>query len=398
MRLKVYKFGGTSLQGNKRIKNAVSACVDEIKGGSKLVCVVSAIGKTTDELYNLVQEINPDVTLDESMGIIGLGEIISARVFNYSLKKEGIKSMQLEPSSKAWPLFLDKDNNIDRDLTEKRIKEFFPELLNDFDSVVVPGFIALKKNGDWGTLGRGGSDTTAFILGKYLEAEEIIIVKDVNGIYTADPAILPDARRLKYISADELSTLSSFGAKVIHSDALSFKDKAQKVRIIHHSFGDLVYEGTVIDGKVERKLFLLEDELSLISICKKDLAGDRELVKIITNEAIQMTKVFGTTLGIDYLGFYVPSQMSHKVIEKLGMISSQRELNIVERKDVALLIMRRETPVNLPGMINYLLTPLAEKQVNIVEVVTIGREILLFIKWEDREKAMQALKGGKTKR
>jgi aspartate kinase len=130
----------------------------------------------------------------------------------------------------------------------------------------------------------------------------------------------------------------------------------------------------------------------LISICKKDLVGDKELVKIITNEAIQMTKVFGTTLGIDYLGFYVPSQMSNKVIEKLGMISSQRELNIVERKDVALLIMRRETPVNLPGMINYLLTPLAEKQVNIVEVVTIGREILLFIEWNDRNRAMQALK------
>ncbi|MCK4584560.1 aspartate kinase, partial [candidate division WOR-3 bacterium] len=392
MKLKVYKFGGTSLEGKKKIKSAVSACISEIKGGSKLVCVVSAMGKTTDKLYNLVLGIDPDVTIEESMGIVGMGEIISARIFDYSLKKEGAKSMLLEPYSKEWPLFLKKDGSINRSRTEKNIKKYFPEFFKNFDSIVVPGFIALKKNGDWGSLGRGGSDTTAFILGKYLGAEEIVIVKDVNGVYTADPTILPNAKQLKYISADDLSTLSSFGAQVIHSDALSFKGKTQKVRIIHHSFGDLAYEGTIIDGKVTRKLFILEDKLSLISIYKKDITGDKGLIKNLTSRIFGITKVFGTTLGIDYLGFYVPTDTSRKVLEKLGNISSQKELRIVERRDIALLIMRRESPVNLPGMLNYLLTPLAKKQLNIVEVITIGREILLFIRWEDRKKAMQALK------
>lgn len=397
MKLKVYKFGGACLEGKKRITNAVSACISEIKNGSKLVTVVSAMGKTTDELYKLVQEIDPGVTLEDSMKIVGMGEIISARIFNYSLKKAGIKSVVLEPQSEKWPLFLKKDGNLNKSLTEKKIKRFLPEFLKDFDSVVVPGFIALKKNGDWGTLGRGGSDTTAFILGKYLCAHEIVIVKDVNGIYTADPAILSEARQLKYISAEDLSTISSFGAKVIHSDALSFKRKNQKVRIIHHSFGDLSYEGTVIDGEVTRKLFLLETQLSMISVYKKDITGDRKLIQNLTRKILETTKVFGTTLGIDYLGFYVTSNKSHRVMEKLEKISLEKELNIVERKNVALLIMRRESPVNLPGMINYLLEPLAKKQLNIIEVITIGREILLFIGWEDRMKAMQALKRGKVK-
>ncbi|MCK4233898.1 hypothetical protein KAX75_05685 [candidate division WOR-3 bacterium] len=395
MKVKVYKFGGTSLDGKRKIKSAVSVCVSEINRGYKLVCVVSAIGKTTDKLYDLVQGINPGVTVDESIRIVGLGEIISARVIGYALKKEGIKSMIIEPNSKEWPIFLKGDGSINKRRTEQQIKRYFPEIFKNVDSIVVPGFIALREDGDWGTLGRGGSDTTAFVLGKYVEADEIIMVKDVDGVYTADPNIIPDAKKLKYINADDLSTLSSFGSEVIHYDALPFKGKKQKVKIIHHSFGDLSYEGTVIDGKVSRKLFLLDDKLSLITVFKKDITSKKELIEELTQKIFGISKIFGMTLGIDYLGFYIPTDMSRKVINELAKVSSHKKIRIVEKKEIALLIMRRESPVNLPGMINYLLTPLANKKLNIVEVITIGREILLFIRWEDRGKAMQALKKGK---
>jgi len=392
MKLKVYKFGGTSLEGAERIKSAVSAAISEVKRGTKLICVVSAMGKTTDELFNLIQKIDPDVRVEQVMGIIGMGEIISARVFNYSLKRKGIKTQLVEPYSDEWPIYLKKDGSINKSRTERNVKNLFLHFFDNVDAVVVPGFVALKGNEEWGTLGRGGSDTTAFILGKYLNAEEVVIVTDVDGVYTADPKILLKARHLKYIDADELSTLSAFGAKVIHSDALSFKTVNQKVKIIHHSFGELVYEGTVIDGKVNRKLFLLGTKLSLISVCKKDMTGSQKLIKSLINTLLKMTKVFGLTLGIDYLGFYVPSNQSSKIIKKIGEIQNDKDFNVVERDNIALLVMSRESSVNLPGMINYLLTPLAKKRINIVEVITIGREILVFIKWEDRIKAMQVLK------
>ncbi len=398
MTIKIYKFGGMSLEGKEKIGNAVSACVSEVKQGTKLVCVVSAMGKTTDELFALVQKFSPMVTVDKSMTVIGMGEIISARVFDFALRSESIASLLIEPFSKRWPIILKGNGSLNRRQTEQNIKKHIRGFFKKIDCIVIPGFIAMKKNGDWGTLGRGGSDTTAFIMGKYLKAEEIVMVKDVDGVFTADPSIVPGAKHIRYITADELLTMSAFGAQVIHSDALSFKGKQQKLRIINHSFGNVAYEGTVVDGKVTRKVFLLEEKLSLITFYKEDLTGDRELIEELTQKILKKTRVFGTTLGIDYLGFYVPYGTSKSVLKKLWTTSLLKKVSVVERKNIALLIMKRESPVNLPGMINYLLTPLAKENVNIVEVITIGREILLFVPWEDREIALHALKKRVKKR
>lgn len=392
MIIKVFKFGGTSLGDAKLIDNAVSASRAEIERGSKVISVVSAMGNMTDRLYNIVQGIDRGATVEDSMEVVGMGEIISGRIFNYLMNQKGIKSKLIEPFAEEWPIVLNDNSQLDKNSTKERVTKYFPEYFESYDSIVVPGFIALRTDKKWGTLGRGGSDTTAFILGRYTEAEEVIIVTDVEGVYTADPSVYGDAEHIKYIDADDLSTMSSFGSQVIHSDALSFKGSKQKARIIHHSFGDVAYEGTVIDGTATRKLFLLEDKLSLITIYKKDITGGKKLVKELSNIIYGLSKVFGVTLGIDYLGFYVPFDISKDIVIRLGKISQDRGFNIAEKGNIALLIMRRESPANLPGMINYLLTPLAEEKLNVVEVISIGREILIFVRWDDREKAMDILK------
>jgi aspartate kinase len=398
MVIKVFKFGGTSLEGKERILNAVSACIEEVDGGSKIICVVSAMGKTTEDLYALVQQIHPRVTVEESMPVVGMGEIISARILSYALRKKHVSVKLLEPFAREWPILLKRDGSLSKRRTKKAVEECMPALLKTNDVVIVPGFIGVKPDGSWGTLGRGGSDTTAFIFGKYVDADEIVMVKDVDGVYTADPSLVPGAEHLTYIDADELSTLSAFGAGVMHADALSYKGKNQKVRIVHHDFGNLAYGGTVVDGTVERKLYLLDEKLNLISFYKRDIAGERDMIEKLSSKIIQKTKVFGTTLGIDYLGFYVPSSESKSVIKACAKSATKRKIKLVERKDIALLIMRRESPVNLPGMITYLLTPLSRKQINVVEVITIGREILVFTNWSDREKAMDILKKSRRKK
>jgi aspartate kinase len=398
MAIKVYKFGGASLEGGRGILNAASACVREIKAGVKVICVVSAMGKTTDRLYSLVQEINPDVSVEDSMPVVGVGEIISARVLTYALRERRLNVIMLEPSAREWPILLKRNGSLSIERTRTAIKAHLPSLLKSNDVVVVPGFIGVKPNRTWGTLGRGGSDTTAFILGKYANADEIIMVKDVDGIYTADPSIVPEAKHLKYIDADELSAMSAYGAGVLHADALSYKGKKQRVKIVHHSFGNLAYGGTVVDGTVERELYLLEEKLNLISFCKKDIAGEREVVQALTRGVMKKSKVFGTTLGIDYLGFYIPSEVSRGVIASAAKLAAKSHIKLIERKGIALLIMRRESPVNLPGMIAYLLTPLSKARINIVEVITIGREILVFTNWNDRQKAMDIIKKKRRKR
>lgn len=392
MILKIFKFGGMCLDGEERIKSALNICVSQIKSGVKLICVVSAMGKTTDEVFRLVRQINPDATLEETIGILGLGEILSGKIMQYSLQKAGVRSTLIEPYSKTWPIMLKKDGSINKALIRKRAKEILHSIRNNFECIVIPGFIALKENGSWGTLGRGGSDTTALILGKYLNADEVVIVKDVDGVYNADPKLLPNAKKIRFISADELSTISSFGAKVIHSSALKFKQEAQSLKIVHRSFGNLIYEGTVIDGKVSRKLFSLKTKLSLISLYKKNISSYKSFVNLLINDVMEVSKVYGITLGIDYLGFYIPMKNSGKVLKKINRLLEKKRLNIIKRDNIALLIMRRESPVNLPGMINYLLTPLARINLNIVEVITVGREILLFVGWDDKERAMNILK------
>jgi aspartate kinase len=398
MSIKVYKFGGSSLEGRGRILSAATACINETENRGKVICVVSALGKSTDRLYSLVKEINPAVTVEQSMPVVGMGEIISSRLITYALLERGAKAMSLEPFSKEWPILLKKSGSLSKRGTRKAIKTSLPSLLDAYDVIVIPGFIGVKPDGTWGTLGRGGSDTTAFIIAKYIDAEEIIMVKDVDGIFTADPSVVPEAKQLKYIDADELFTMSAFGAGVLHADALSYKGKKQRVKIIHHSFGNLAYGGTVVDGTVERELYLLEEKLNLISFYKKDIAGEREVVEALTGSVMRKSKVFGTTLGIDYLGFYIPSDASRAIIASAGKIAVRNQIKLIERKGIALLIMRRESPVNLPGMITYLLTPLSRAQINVVEVITIGREILVFTNWRDRLEAMDILKKRRRKR
>lgn len=391
MSTKIYKFGGTSLEDAEKMLGAANACACEVEQGTKVICVVSAMGKTTDELYAVVREMDPHASIAETISVVGMGEIISARMLTYALKRANLKVMCLEPFSSRWPILLKRDGSLSKRRTAKAVKQYLPSLLKRNKIVVIPGFIGVKPGGTWGTLGRGGSDTTAFILGKYINADEIIMVKDVDGIFSADPSIVPDAKQLKHIDADELSTMSAFGAGILHADALSYKGKNQKVKIIHHSFGDLAYSGTVVDGTVERRLYLLEEKLNLISFCKKDIAGESKLIEKLTKKAMEQTRVFGTTLGIDYLGFYVPAAYSKHVISSTAKVSMECNIRLIERKGIALLIMRRESPVNLPGMISYLLTPLSEEKINVVEVITIGREILVFTQWKDRAKAMDIL-------
>ncbi len=398
MPTKIYKFGGTSLGDAEKMVSAANALVCGVTRDEKIICVVSAMGKTTDELYAVVRKMDPRTSISASISVVGMGEIISARMLGYALKQAGVNVMCLEPFSGKWPILLKRDGSLSKRRTAKAVKEHLPSLLRRHDVIVVPGFIGVKPGGTWGTLGRGGSDTTAFIIGKYIKADEIIIVKDVNGIYDADPSIVPDAKQLQYIDADELSTMSALGAGVLHADALSYKGKGQKVKIIHHSFGDLAYGGTVVDGTVERSLYLLDEKLDLISFCKKDIAGERKLIGQLTKRIMEQTRVFGTTLGIDYLGFYVPSEASRRALASASRISMEHSIKLIERKDIALLIMRRESPVNLPGMIAYLLTPLSKEKVNVVEVITIGREILVFTQWKDRVRAMNILKRGTKKR
>lgn len=376
--MKVVKFGGTSLRDIERIKCAIDSVVEFSKKNDKIIVVVSAMDDDTDILLSLIK----GVSGKEEPEFLSLGELKSARLFYYGLLARRIKSHLVEPSSSYWPLFV-KDMEIIEALSNERILKILTNF-KDIKVFVFPGFFALNEEGRLITLGRGGSDTSAFMLGRLFKADEIIIVTDVDGVYSADPNLFP-AEKIKKISADKLMTLSSFGAKVMHEEALRFKDKAQKSKIIHYKFGNLEYEGTGIFGEVKRDIFLFKEDISLITLHKEDIMS--ALWEIY--EKIKGLNIFSIITGVDFLGLYIPTKDVKKVIEK---IMGRTKMEITTKSSISMIVLRKESPIDRPGLISSILEKLKKENIGIVEISSIGREIQLFVKKEDSMNVLKILK------
>ncbi|MEM3194013.1 MAG: aspartate kinase, partial [Candidatus Bathyarchaeia archaeon] len=211
----VIKFGGADLATGMKIRRAAEMV---LKAGFKeTVVVVSAMGETTNNLINIMSEIG-GVSDRDYADIVSMGERISARIFCSALRALGADAVYLEPSHEEWPIITDsnfKDAKPDMEETCARVKKYIEPLLSSGKIVVVCGFLGRDKNGNITTLGRGGSDTTALILANCLRAEEVILVKEAEGVLSADPKLIPNPRVLDRIDIHEMFALAHGGAKII---------------------------------------------------------------------------------------------------------------------------------------------------------------------------------------
>ena len=189
MEIIVAKFGGTSIGNGDRIRKAAESVVKEYMKGKKVVVVVSAINKTTDEILKTVDDaIGESITPTQLADIVSMGEITSVRIFSSTIESLGVKSEYLDPNKDNWPIITDSDYlnaGINFELTEKKSEELI-KLLDQGIIPVLCGFLGKDKDGTITTLGRGGSDITAFLLGHCLKAEEVVIVTDVGGVMSTD--------------------------------------------------------------------------------------------------------------------------------------------------------------------------------------------------------------------
>ena len=394
MQITVVKFGGTSLATPKEIAKAGKMCKQRIEEGTKILCVVSAMAGETDRLLGFIHYLHPHAkaSLIEAE-VLALGEMLSARLLWGALLAQDIKARFVDPHNPLWPIYI-KEGEVDETRTEEGFKKILDLFSQGAEVVVLTGFLARDEKNNLVTLGRGGSDTTALIAGKFLGTEEIVIVTDVEGIYTADPRLFPNAEKINTIDAETLASLSSTGAKVLHPDALKHKGKGQKLKIIHHKFGDLTYEGTVVDGTVERNVYLYREPLLCVTLHYTDIVENKEVFSLLGR--IGKT-VLGITQGIDYLGFYTPLHQKEGILQSLQELVN-KGYKLTTTEPVGLLILRRESSTNAPGMINSIVEPLAHNGINIVELISVGREILLFVHWDDVERVENTLhpkiKGG----
>lgn len=221
MSLIVQKFGGSSVANAERVNNVARIVTDTYKKGNKVVVVVSAQGDTTDDLIEKQMEINPNASKRERDMLLAAGEQISISLLAMAIEKIGCPVVSLL----GWQAGFKTTSAH----TNARITRIDCERLkNELDHnniVVVAGFQGITRYGDVSTLGRGGSDTSAVALACALHADLCQIYTDVEGVYTADPRKVPNAKKLSEISYDEMLELATLGAQVLHNRSVELAKK-----------------------------------------------------------------------------------------------------------------------------------------------------------------------------
>lgn len=240
MSLVVQKYGGSSVKDAHRIKAVAQRVAGCQAQGHRMVVVVSAMGDTTDDLIALAGQITPEPKAREMDMLLSTGELISSALVTMALHHLGCKAVAL--SGPQAGIMTDATFN------KAKISAIDPSRLErELDQgkiVIVAGFQGLTDDQDIATLGRGGSDTTAVALAARLRADACEILSDVEGVYTADPRVVPEARKLDTISFEEMLEMAQLGAKIMHPRAVELGQIYGMPITVRSSFSDR--EGTII--------------------------------------------------------------------------------------------------------------------------------------------------------
>lgn len=246
----VKKFGGSSVANAERINHVAQTIVKSYKEGNQVVVVLSAQGDTTDELIEKAMEINPDASKRELDMLLSTGEQQSVALMAMAIEKLGYPVISLNAFQCKIYSTSTYGNARIKDISTERINNE----LERKNIVIITGFQGVNRRLDITTLGRGGSDTSAVALAAKLGADICEIYTDVDGVYTCDPRIVKNARKLDEITYDEMLELATLGAKVLHNRSVELAKKYNVNLVVRSSMTDA--EGTVVkeDTKVERML------------------------------------------------------------------------------------------------------------------------------------------------
>lgn len=247
----VKKFGGTSVADKEKIFNVARRCIEDYKKGNEIVVVLSAMGKQTDVLLDMAREVNPNASKRELDMLLTTGEQTSVALMAMAMDALGVPAISLNAFQVAMHTTTVYSNARLKRIDSERIKN---ELANR-KIVIVTGFQGINKFDDYTTLGRGGSDTTAVALAAALRADACEIYTDVDGVFTADPRIVKDARKIDEITYDEMLELASLGAGVLHNRSVEMAKKYGVQLVVRSSLN--TSEGTVVKEEVKMEKMLV---------------------------------------------------------------------------------------------------------------------------------------------
>ncbi len=392
-RLIIAKFGGSSLSNGKKINLAAESVAREYSKGNRLVVVVSAVGRTTDELLELTNHGAGIVETDRD-DILAMGERTSARIFAASLKSRGIQARYFDPSDRDWPIITDRDfsnANPLRAASIQRIRKYVKPVVEDGIVPVIGGFIGRTRDGRISTLGRGGSDTTALLLATALGGDEVVLVTSAPGILTGDPDIVSGAHVLRTIEMKTLIGIADSGTKFIHRKALRYKDPAINIRVIPNAAGRLDAQGTQVTGGPLPELEVRihnPDPVASITLVGRDLPQNPELIRKVTK--IIRTNLVAISQDRDSAILYLSQTPSlRRQISRLHDVIAKdpHGLAIAARMGMALITIKGVGLEETPGLVARISDALRSSNINMFGVLTITSSVLVLVDWKVRKQA-----------
>ncbi|MEG6616235.1 aspartate kinase [Peptococcaceae bacterium 1198_IL3148] len=392
----VQKYGGSSVANPERIKNVARRVVEGRKNGNDMVVVVSAMGDTTDDLIELMKQITNNPSDREMDMLLSTGEQVSIALLSMAIKEMGSDVISLtggQAGVKTNEVYAKaKITNIDN----SRIKA-------ELDSgriVVVAGFQGMNEFNDITTLGRGGSDTSAVALAVALGADLCEIYTDVDGIYTADPRVVPTASKLANISYDEMLELASLGAVVLHPRAVELAKLYNIPLQVRSSFNNNT--GTVVQevGNMEKHIIVsgvaYDCNVAKIGLFDvPDYPGIAfKIFQALAKQNIDVDMIIQSAMrnNVNDISFTITRNDLRKALAVVEEIQSEIGFGgYTHDEDVCKISIVGAGMVSHPGVAAMMFEALAEESINIDMITTSEIKVSCVIKADDTEKAVKAL-------
>jgi len=393
MSIVVQKFGGTSVADSKKILAAARKAIRAQKEGHQVVMVVSAMGKNTDRLVNLAKEITEEPPAREMDMLLSTGEQVSVALVAMAVHSLGHEAISLTGAQIGIVTDSTHTKARIRSISSERIQQ----ALDDGKIVIAAGFQGIDESFNITTLGRGGSDTTAVALAAVLGADSCEIYTDVDGIYTTDPRVVPEARRVTQISYDEMLELASAGAGVMHNRSIEFAKKFSVPVHVRSSFSD--NPGTMITTEPEAfsqpvcGAAMLKNEARLSVLGVPDRPGaaitlfSKIAAKNVAMDMIVQNVGAGGRADISFTVFHDDLPKTLKAVEEAVWELKAERYNYddqVSKISVVGLGMATQT-----GVAEKMFRALGEKGINILMITTSQIKISVLVA---RENAADALR------
>lgn len=394
----VKKFGGSSVADKDRIFNVAKRCIEDYKAGHDVVVVLSAMGDTTDNLIELARTINPEAKKRELDMLLTTGEQVSVSLMAMAMQAMDAPAVSLN----AFQVMMHCTSRYGNARFKRVDTERIQHELDSRKIVIVTGFQGVNKYDDITTLGRGGSDTTAVALAAVLHADKCEIYTDVDGVYTADPRVCKNARKLDVITYDEMLELASLGAKVLHNRSVEMAKKYNVELVVRSSLNNS--EGTTVKEAAKMEKLLVTGvaadsntaRVSVIGVEDKPGTAFRifnTLAKNHINVDIILQSVGRD--GTKDISFTVASDDLEATLNLLEENKERLTIqNITYNADVAKLSVVGAGMMSNPGVASKMFEAMYNSRVNINMISTSEIRITVLVDEKDIDKAMNAVHDG----